>query len=310
MIKRWNSKTLLFKLEGTYGVDANPTGAANAVLAQNVSIKPMEGADVSRDLELPWFGADATIPTELQVEISFDVELAASGTAGTPPAWGPLVRSCSMAEVISAGTSVAYTPITEDPESATIYLNIGGTLYATIGARGTVKLDAQAQGIPKLKFTLRGLFVKPAEGVQPSVDLALWKDPQLAATANTPTFTIAGQSLVLRSLMLDLGNQVEGRFLIGKEEIVISDRAPSIETTVEAVALTTFDPFQRALDQSTTALQLVHGTAPGRIVTIDVPKAQMQRPQGLSNAQNVKEWPLRMVPLPVAGNDDFSLTLT
>ena len=77
-----------------------------------------------------------------------------------------------------------------------------------------------------------------------------------------------------------------------------------------AVQLATFDPFQRALDQSATALQLTHGTGAGKIATLDVHAAQMQRPQGLSTAQNVKEWPLRLVPLPQAGNDQFTLTLT
>jgi hypothetical protein len=307
---KWKAKVLLFKIEATYGTDAAPTGAADAVLAQDVQVKPMEGSDVSRDLETAQFAADATIPTELQSELTFDVELAPSGTAGTAPGWGTLLRACGLAETITPGTSVVYNPITDNPESATAYLYIDSTLYALIGARGTVKLDVQAQAIPKLKFTFKGLFVKPSEAARPSADQSAWVKPQLATHANTPTFTIDGTALVMRSFMLDLANQIEGRFLIGKEAIAITDRSETIETTVEAQPLSAFDPFQMALDQAGVTVALTHGTGAGNIASLEIPKAQMQRPQGLSNSQNVKEWPLRLVPLPVAGNDQFTLTLT
>ena len=103
---------------------------------------------------------------------------------------------------------------------------------------------------------------------------------------------------------------MDTRFLVGSEEVKITDREATIETTVEALSLATFDPFLMALNQTKAAVQLVHGTSAGKIATLDVPAAQMQRPQGLSNAQNVKEWPLRLVPTPVTGSDEFTLTLT
>ena len=53
MSLNWKQKVLLVKTEATYGEDAAPSGAANAILAQDVQLKPMEGADVSRDLERP-----------------------------------------------------------------------------------------------------------------------------------------------------------------------------------------------------------------------------------------------------------------
>ncbi|WP_417725807.1 phage tail tube protein [Salipiger sp.] len=310
MSLNWKQKVLLVKTEATYGTDAAPSGAANAILAQDVQLKPMEGTDVSRDLERPYFGADATIPTELMSEITFDVELAPSGVAGTPPAWGSLLRACGLAETINAGTSVIYNPITQAPESATAHLHIDATRYVILGARGNVRLDLQAQAVPKLRFTFKGLFVKPTDAAYPTADLTPWTVPQVVTMGNTPVFQIDGVDLVMRSFQMDLGNQIEGRFLVGREEVKLGDRQESIETTVEAVQLATFDPFQRALDQSATALQLTHGTGAGKIATLDVPAAQMQRPQGLSTAQNVKEWPLRLVPLPQAGNDQFTLTLT
>ena len=55
---------------------------------------------------------------------------------------------------------------------------------------------------------------------------------------------------------------------------------------------------------------LQQGTAAGLKATINVPRAQIQRPTGLENAQNIAEWPLRMVPLPDTGNDQWTLVLT
>ena len=83
----WKSKTLLVKPEDTYGVDSAPTGAANAILALNVRLSPMEGQDTERDLEKAHFGANPTIPTGLYQRLTFDVEAVPSVrlcTGGAP----------------------------------------------------------------------------------------------------------------------------------------------------------------------------------------------------------------------------------
>ena len=80
--------------------------------------------------------------------------------------------------------------------------------------------------------------------------------------------------------------------------------------TVEAVPLTTFNPFALANAQTQIAANIVHGTVAGNIATIAMPTAQVLRPAGYENQQNILEWPLRLTPLPSAGNDQFSITLT
>ncbi|NEX47601.1 phage tail tube protein [Pseudotabrizicola algicola] len=309
---KWKSKVLLAKIEAEYGTDATPTGADNAILATEVRLTPMEGQDVNRNLELPWLGAQASIPTELHAKLAFRVEMTPSGTVGTAPAWGVLLRGCAIAEVITAATSVAYNPVTNGHESVTLYLWIAGTQYRLRGARGTCTLRVNAQGIPYLEFEFTGLWSKPTEVVQPTPALAaqLANKPRVGTTANTPVYTYNAVPLVMRSFALNFGNAVETRFLIGSESILITDKAETIETTVEAVPLTTLDPFALAESQTAAALALTHGIVAGRIASLAVPAAQMQRLQSLENQQNIKEWPLRMVPLPVTGNDQWTLTLT
>ncbi|OYY67412.1 hypothetical protein [Sphingomonas sp. 28-63-12] len=92
MSKFWKSKTILAKMETTYGTDPTPTGAANAILASDVTWSPMEGSDVARNVERGYFAADPTVAAELRCVLTFTVELVGSGTAGTAPAWGPLLR--------------------------------------------------------------------------------------------------------------------------------------------------------------------------------------------------------------------------
>lgn len=307
----WDSKILLFKIETAYGVDPVPTAAANAILATNVKFQPMEGTDVSRNLELPYLGAQGTIPNELHAKISFDVELAPSGTAGTAPAWAPLLRACGVAQVVNAGVSCVYNPISTNHESGTMYLWIDSTRYVARGMRGTAKMLVNAQGIAYLQFEFTGLFVAPAETARPSpVTLSAFQKPQVATTANTPTFTIGGVAFVMRSFELDLKNQVEPRFLIGAEAILITQREDMIKCVVEAQPLTAYNPFTKAQNQTADVISLIHGTGAGRVSTLAVPAAQVQRLPGLESAQKIKEWPLSLMPLPVAGNDQWTLTLT
>jgi len=308
----WNEKTLLFKTETTYGVDAVPTGAANAILATDVTLSAMEGQDVSRDLQLPFHGAQGTVPTNVHSKLSFKVELKGSGAAGTPPVCGALLRACKCAEVIVAGTSVTYNRVSNPQSSATIYLNIDGTLYKLLGARGNVQLKVAAQGIIYLEFEFWGLFVEPAAQSKPTVTLGtqLSAFPLVATSANTPVFTIGGTAHVLRSLSLNFGNTVEPRMLIGQEQIVSPMTAELLEATINAVPLATLNPFALARASTTQAIVLQHGTVPGNICTLSVPRAQFRRPGPATQQQGIVEWPLSWVPLPNIGNDQLTLAFT
>lgn len=305
----WRSKIIAVEPEATYGTDAAPNGAS-AVLAQQVSLSPMEGNDLDRELELPYFGTDGTVPTELHAKLSFRVELAPSGTAGTPPAWGKLLRACGVAETTVASTSVTYNPITEDPESDTLHIFIGATRYVILGARANATIDLSANQIPFINFEFTGLFTLPSEQTRLTPDLSAWMKPQEVGP-NYTALTFAGlTNLTMRKFMMNLANQIEPRFLVGPSEILITDRNEQVECTIEAVPLTTFDPYASAFNQTDLAVSLRHGVGAGRIATLAMGKAQMQRPQGLENPQNITEWPLRLQPRPTAGNDQWTLTLT
>ncbi|MPZ57618.1 MAG: hypothetical protein GEU91_14185 [Rhizobiales bacterium] len=305
---RWKSKVLLAKIETVYGTDPTPT---EAILAKNVVCQPMEGEDVARDIERPFRGAQEMFAVGLRAVLEFDVELVGSGTAGTAPAWSAIARSCGLAEVVTPLTDVVYSPISSAYESTTLYFWIGGNKQAIVGCRGTAVVNVNAQEIPTIRFTLTGLWAKPALQATPAIDLAAFKTPLVATDANTPVMTVGGASLVTRSFSFNLANDVQPRLLLGREEITIVDSNEEITATVEAVALATFDPFDKANALATVAVAVTHDTRAGHIVAIAAPTCSVRRPQGYENDQGVLMWPLRLAPLPSdTGDDQFSITLT
>lgn len=311
MAIRWKSKILLAKIEASYGTDASPTGADNAILATNVTFSPMEGQDVSRELELPWLAAQATIPAGLFTRIGFRVELVGSGGAGGAPAWGPLLRMCGVSQTVVASTSVTFRPVTDGHESGTIHFWVGPTRWVLKGTRGTAVIRLNAQGIPVLDFTFTGLFSAPSDTTRPTPTLSAFLEPKIVSSANTPAFTVDEIPFVLRDYSFDLGNDVQTRFLVGSESVIIVDKPRELVSfQVEAVPLATYDPFAAALDDELVEIEIQHEAAAGRTITLTHPTTQPQRPGGLANAQNIAEWPLRHVPLPTSGNDQWALVLT
>lgn len=305
----YRKMVLLAKIETTYATDPTLTGALNAILAKNVSISDMEGNDVSRDLVQPNFGNQPSIPADLHVTLEFDTELAGSGAAGTAPAWGPLFRAAGCAEVIAAGTSVTYSPITDNVESVYLKFWMGATLHALKGARGTGKLTFNAQGIPMVHWKFWGLYTPPSEVAAAVPVFTAWKKPLIVNKANTQ-FTVNSVALVMRNFSLDLANPVEPRMLVNSESIQLTDHKELIEFTAEAVPVTTMDIHGLANSQATVPVSLIHGATAGNILTLAAPTAEFQRPGGYSNSQGIAERGLKMLALPNVGNDQWSLVAT
>lgn len=313
---KWNSKIILVKPEAlnAYGVDAAPTGAANAMLLTNVQFQPMEGQEVSRNLELPYQGAQETIPVGLYCVLTGDFELVGSGSVGVAPAWSPLIRACGAAEVVTVGTSVEYSPITDNQESVSVYFMIGTNRYVMLGARATGTVTINAAGIPVCRVVITGLFTVPTVAARPTVDLTKWKKPQAASKRTTPVYKIDGIDFVGRDFSLNLGCDVQPRMLFNQERILIVDRAESIAMTVEAVPVSTYNPVARAGSETVEAprvpIEVTHGTIVGRIVNIKSDACVQARFAGGQENQKIEEWPLSFVPLPTAGNDQWKITIT
>ena len=95
-------RTILAKIEGTYGTDPTPTGSANAILCRNLNVTPMETDQASRDLIRAYLGNYENLPAAIHAMVEFEVEIAGAGTAGTAPGYGPLLRACGFDENLNA----------------------------------------------------------------------------------------------------------------------------------------------------------------------------------------------------------------
>ena len=207
MAKLFRKKMLLAKIETTYGVDATPTGAANAILTKDLSINLMQGNTVERNVDRTTLGGDIAIHVAPYTTVSFSVELASSGAAGTAPAWGPLLQACGFSETLVASTTATYAPVSTGFKSATLYFHIDGLLHKLLGCRGTFTVSMDPGSLPYLNFTFTGIRAAPTDTALPTPTLTAFKTPLAVNKANTPTFSLHGVAATVEKFTFDFARE-------------------------------------------------------------------------------------------------------
>lgn len=310
MALRSRRRTLLAKIETTYGTDPTPTGSANAILVSNMRVRPQDSELVSRDLIRTFFGNSEQIPVAIHAMIEFECEIAGAGAAGTAPAYGPLLRACGFAETISAGVDVQYTPVTDSMESVTIYCNVDGVLHKMLGARGNVEFDFTSRQLPKMKFAFQGIYVAVADGTPPTPTYTAWKTPKAVNGANVTGVSLHGYTgAVIEALTCNMNNAVVFRSLIGAELVHITDRKPAGQIKIEATDVATKDWWTIAKNAQTGALAFQIGTTAGAICKIDAPAVQLQPPE-YEDSDGIQMLTMGLAFVPgSSGNDEFKLTV-
>lgn len=305
---KFRDKTLLAKVETTYGQDATPTGAANAIQVMDVTITPQDGETVSHDYVRPDLGARPKIPVNTHVALEFSVSMAGAGAAGTVPAYGVLLRGAGMAEIVTAGTDVKYQPVGSGEDSLTIHFNLAGNRHKVLGCRGSVSIELSAGQLPRYRFKYMGLYVGPDTQAQPVVNLTPFVQPVPVSNANTPDFTVHGYAAVLQTLSLDLGVSTRHRDYVNSAAVLISDRQGSGSVKIEAPSISVIDFFATALAATQGPLRVVHGTTAGNTVEVSCPKVQLIKPR-YSDDNGITMLDVDLVPIPDAGNDELLITV-
>lgn len=380
-------RVILAKLETTYGSDISPA-ASDAVLCSNLNLSPMEGSTVERDFIRPFFGASGMIRVENYVKLDFETELAGSGTAGTAPEYGTLLKACNFSETITAaaitgtatagaastitlaagasavddfytgmtisiatgtgsgqareiigyvgstkvatvskawtttpdatseysiGANVMYTPNssfgTDANTSASIYFNVDGVRHILLGARGSFSLDLSAKQIPKLKWSFTGLMGTISDAALPSADFTGWQVPATVSTDNTTDINLLGYTgAVVQTLSMDIANQVTYRQLIGAESVLITDRKPTGNVSIEAVAVATKDWWTIAKNSTYGVFCVKHGQTAGNIIGITAPNVQLTDPKySDSDGVAMMDFGMAFTPKGAAGNDEIRI---
>lgn len=303
-------KLLLAKSEVTYGLDSAPTGAANAILTNNLSITPLAGPSVSRNFDRAAFGSSLNIMVGTFVEISFNVEFASSGTPGSAPGYSALMLACGFSQTIVATTSVTYSPISAAIGSATMYFHHDGQLHKITGARGNVSLSLDAGTIPQYVFTFTGIWNIPTTTADAVPTLTAFRDPLPVTDANMPTFSLHATEVVMNACSIDIGNSVLYRNVVGSERVDIVDRAVTGTVSFEAPVISDKNWFAISRANTTGALSIIHGTTAGSIITVSAPSVQLISPTYADfNGVSVIQSQLLIAPTS-AGNNEITIALT
>lgn len=278
---------IMFSLEATYGA-TTPFVSTDAVLIREAKFR-IDRDVVPRELKRSFFGGSEHLIGTRRAEIDFEVELAGSGAAGTPPQWGTLLRACGMAEVITAGQRVEYTPVTTGQESGTINFFLDGARFLARGCRGNAMFKLNAYGIPVIAFKVMGFDTFATAAAIPTLSHAGWQRPLVITDANSgdirlgatlTTGVIAGGTVLpSRGLEVDLGNKLSHVKLLAGEAIDITDRDTKGSATVFLTAAQEVAWRDEINANALTTLGFNIGNTAGHRVGIFGPAVQRIDPQ-------------------------------
>jgi hypothetical protein len=262
------------KAEGTEGT-AETLAGADAFLAMNINFNPEieMGARDNVGASLSQF---SHVPGARKATMEFDVELKGSGTAGTAPALGKLLKACGFGETVVVSTSVTYLPASTGISSMTLALYNDGVRYLISGARGNVslKLEKGKPGMLHFIFTGADFTVTDVALLSSGVSYETTK-PQPFLTA---TLTIDSYAALLGSLEFNMNNETALRDDVnqgsGHKSAVITGRRPSLSIDPEMVTVATYDFFGKWRSGNEGALTLALTGTAGNICTITAPKVQ------------------------------------
>lgn len=314
MAKLYRKRTILAKIESTYGTDSSPTGANDAIQVRNLEISPAESEVLSRDLIRTYLGNSPQLIANTRVNVTFEVEYSGSGTAGTAPQYDPILKSCGMASTVVTDTSVTYAPVSTSFDSCTIYYSTDGVQHIVTGCRGTFTISLNANQIPVYNFTMTGQYNAPTDTADPTTTFQNQADPEIFNDTNTTSFTLfSATTLALQTAEIDLGNEVVYRELVNSDkEVLIVNRAATGNFVIEAPTLATKDFFALAVAGTSGNLSIVHGQTAGNIITLTSPTSGLS----LGNPTYSEDTGIVMLNIPTtlvpssSGNDELSIAYT
>jgi len=253
---------------------AETLSASDAFLAANVKFTPNfamgERKNVSSSLS-PW----ASIPGVRSAKLEFDVELKGSGTAGTAPALGNLLKACGLGETVDSGKSVTYAPASSSISSLTLAAYQDGIIKKIWGARGNVSLKLENGAPGWLHFEFTGADFSVTDGTMLSGVTYESTKPVAFLSA---TFSIDSYSALIGLLEINMNNEVnlrkDANSDSGYKSAVITGRKPTMTMDPEHVTVATYDFFGKLRSGNEGSLSLVLGSTAGNICTIKAPKVQ------------------------------------
>jgi hypothetical protein len=308
-----NRQVIAAKVEVTEGTAIALAGAD----ANNLIMEPKFEADVpmyKRDFLNNSLSPQKQIATTRLGRLSFKCEVKGSGTAGTAPAFGKLLRACGLGETVNAGTNVIYAPISALASIPTLTLGIyrDGLKKTLKGARGNVKYSGKSGEPGMLEFEFVGVY-------DSVTDVALLTPSGVETTIPFPllsaTFSIASFAAFVSQITFDMANTLEPRGDInnaaGYISTLLTKREPKGSFDPEDELVATHDFYGRWLANTTGALTWKHGSTAGNICTFNAPTVQYTKiAEADRNGIATLNTDFLMARNSIGGDDELTLTFT
>lgn len=309
-IQLFERRVVEVKIEGTYGTDSVPTGAANSVLSFDGQVA-IEADKLDRKRDMDYFGGDPFLLVGKRVMIEFDVEMIGASSVGTAAPIAPVLRACAHGETLVGSTSATYNPISTAFQSVSVYFYHAGIRFKVTGVRGTIDWKMQIKGWCRGRVKLTGLInftTNPSETAPTGNVYTAFQTPPVVET-ETLSVTLGGVALNVDSIDFTQGNDV--KIFEGSEsrEATIVERMPTGVVRVYQEVLATFNPWSIANAYTNQAIVAAVNGGAGKITTLNVPLAQLEYPR-LTNKDGAMLWEIPFVAKPNAGNDEYTWVFT
>lgn len=298
---------LLAKAETNEGTAETP-GTADALLIFDSGFEPTVEMH-ERNPRRETLSKLITLAGRRSARMNFQCELHGSGTAGVAPPWGKLLKACGFAESISTGTSVTYSPASEDIDSLTLELRMDGVVKRIWGARGNVRLTLEGgkPGLLNFEFTGIDSEVEDDDLVSASYNATL---PPVFLEAS---FVIDSYGALIERLEVNMNNELTLRPSVntacGYSSVFISDRNPTATFDPEAVTVATKDFFSMWRTNAGVAMAATLGATAGNIIALSAPKTRLHEVR-VDERAKIYTYPITALLAMNTGDDEFSITLT
>jgi hypothetical protein len=312
MPKQSRIQLLLAKIESSYGTLPSPAPAgSDAILVRNLEATPLEAMMLERETVQPYLGSRPSLMVDKRVKITFEIEVSGSGTAGTAPKYGPILRACGLSQTIVADTSVTYAPVSTAMESVTLAYHADGIRHYAVGCRGTFELAGVAPEFFLWKVEMTGIYVPPTDTAIPSATYTNQAAPLVFGSESIATFSMHGFNACVQEFSLNLNNEMVFRNLAGcTQQQLITDRKVDGSVMLEMPTLESKDFFAAAVARTQDDITFQFGATAGNILTVTVGQAQLGAP-AYGDSDGVLMLTVPYMALPTsAGNNELSLVFT
>lgn len=305
------------QVEATYKTDPGSWATTHFVPVRSQPQHILNDSLIDLESLRGYMGAFDKVFSVGSTSLSFGVDLALSGTAGTAPPWGALMRGLGMAATVTAGERVEYTFLSSGHASNAFEYFEDGVKFVDLGARGTGTMMLNAFGIPQMDFEFNALQSTVSTATTPTADFTAWAEKPLAINeangaewligASYASGVVSGGSVAVNGDMrISFGNVLQHQRLLNGQAVDITDRRVTVSGVLFLDA-SSEDAYIDALRASTaTTLGFNLGADDGNKLSAFIPGA-VRTSARTQDYQGRKVLAVEFDAVPTAANNELRI---